>query len=91
MLTGFDVTYYHPENPPITGNYTTELTLAAQPDALLDRLNLLLMGGQLSSATRATIKTAIEAIAIGSTNAALRRVQTAIALCMVSPDFIVQK
>jgi|JI10StandDraft_1071094.scaffolds.fasta_scaffold48731_2 uncharacterized protein (DUF1800 family) len=91
VSTGFDVTYYHPENPPITGNYTTELTLAAQPDALLDRLNLLLMGGQLSSATRATIKTAIEAIAIGSTNAALRRVQTAIALCMVSPDFIVQK
>lgn len=91
VSTGFDTTYYHPENTPVRSSYTEELALASQPDALLDRLNLILMGGQLSSSTRALIKSAIEAIATTSSNASLRRVQTAVALCMISPDFIVQK
>lgn len=79
------------ENPPIQANHTAELALASQPDALLDRLNLLLMGGQLSTSTRATIRGAIEAIPISASNASLRRVQIAVGLCMVSPDFVVQK
>lgn len=90
VSAGYDVTQINPDNPPVRADYTTELTLAAQPDALLDRLNLILMGGQLSSTTRATIKTAIEAIPVGTANAT-RRVHTAVALCMVSPDFIIQK
>lgn len=91
VATGFDVRYYHPDNPPVIANYTAELLLAATPDALLDRLNLILMGAQLSATTRTIIKTAIEAIPLTSVDAPLRRVQTAVALCMISPDFIVQK
>ncbi|RYZ05686.1 MAG: DUF1800 family protein [Alphaproteobacteria bacterium] len=90
VSTGFDMTYYHPENAPVRGVYTTELTLASQPDALLDRLNLILMGAQLSSTTRALIKNAIEAIPTTG-DGPQRRVHTAIALCMISPDFVVQK
>jgi uncharacterized protein (DUF1800 family) len=88
---GYNVQSLYPDNPPITPNYTAELALAAQPDALLDHLNLLLLGGQLSAGARSTIKTAIEAIPTSASNASLRRVRTAIALCMVSPDFVVQK
>lgn len=88
VSTGFDMRDYFPDNPPVMANYSNELPLAAQPDALLDHLNLVLMGGQLSAATHATIKGAIEAVP--STDAT-RRVQTAVALCMISPDFIVQK
>ncbi|RYZ05919.1 MAG: DUF1800 domain-containing protein, partial [Alphaproteobacteria bacterium] len=90
VANGFDVTQYHPENTPIRGNYSAELALASQPDALLDRLNLILIGGQLSATTRTLIKGAIEAIPTSGTGAA-KRVHTAIALCMISPDFLVQK
>ncbi len=88
---GFDVRERHPDNPPVVANYSTELPLAGTPDTLLDHLNLVLMGGQLSSITRTIIKTAIEAIPAGASDAALLRVQTAVALCMISPDFVVQK
>jgi uncharacterized protein (DUF1800 family) len=88
---GYDVTFDNPENPAVVPDYSAELALASQPDALLDRLNLVLMGGQLSSGARAIIRTAIEAIPTSATNASLRRVQTAVALCMASPDFVVQK
>jgi uncharacterized protein (DUF1800 family) len=91
VANGFDVRDVLPSNPPVVPNYTAELALAAQSDALLDHLNLLLMGGQLSASTRATIKTAIDAIPTSASNASLRRVQTAVALCMISTDFVVQR
>ncbi len=90
VVNGFDTTYYHQDNAPIRGNYTAELALAAQPDALLDRLNLILVGGQLSAPTRALIKSAVESIPT-SGDGPTRRVHTAIALCMICPDFMIQK
>ncbi len=72
----------------IRGNYDAELALAGQPEQLVTRLSKLLVAGQLSSSTRATILTAVNAI---PSSDARRRVTTAIALVMVSPDFIVQK
>lgn len=91
VSTGYDVRMLHPDNPPIMASYSTELPLAAQPDALLDHLNVLLLGGALSAGTRSIIKTAIEAIPTGASEASQRRVQTAVALCMISPDFMIQK
>jgi uncharacterized protein (DUF1800 family) len=88
---GFDISERHPDILPVRPNYSNELPLANNPDALLDRLNLVLMGAQLSATTRTIIRTAIEAIPIGASDAPLRRVQTAVALCMISPDFVVQK
>jgi uncharacterized protein (DUF1800 family) len=88
VANGYDTSSLHPGKPPVLPNYSTELGLAAQSDALLDHLNTLLLGGQLSASSRATIKTAIDAIPASDTT---RRVRTAVALCMVSPDFVVQR
>ena len=76
--------------------YSTEVGLAATPDALLDRLNLLLMAGEMDSNLRSQILTAVNSIAIPSSdqnaiNAALTaRVQTAIYLTMAAPSYTSQ-
>ncbi|MBI5257141.1 MAG: DUF1800 domain-containing protein [Burkholderiales bacterium] len=67
-------------------NYAAELALAGQPDALLDRLNLLLMAGQMSASTRSQVRAAMLAAANND-----YRVYHAIRLLMASPEFIVQK
>lgn len=83
--------------PDIFASYGTEMGLAATPDQLLDRINLLLMSGQMSSALYNQILSAIGAIPIptGDQNAInsalLSRVQTAIYLTVASPDFAAQQ
>ena len=72
----------------IASSYSAELALANSPAALLDRLNLLLVAGQMSTSTRITILTAVNAIPASNPRG---RVTTAITLVMLSPDFIVQK
>jgi hypothetical protein len=80
----------------IFSSYGTEISLAATPDQLLDRINLLLMAGEMDSTLRGQILNAVEAIAIPSgdqnaINAALTaRVQTATYLTMASPSFSAQ-
>jgi hypothetical protein len=72
------------------------MSLAATPDQLLDRINLLLMGGQMSSTLYNQILSAVTSIDIptgtqAAINAALlSRVQTAIYLTVASPDFCAQ-
>jgi len=82
----------------IFASYETEMGLAATPDQLMDRINLLLMAGQMSSSLYSTIETAVESIPIptggdqNAINAALlSRVQTAIYLTIASPDFAAQE
>ncbi len=76
--------------------YSTEMGLAATPDALLDRLNLLLMGGEMDSTLRGEILAAVNAIPIPSgdqdaINAALRtRVEVAVYLTTAAPAFNAQ-
>ncbi len=83
--------------PDVFSYYSTEMTLAATPDQLLDRINLLLMSGQMSSTLYNQILAAINAIPIptgdqNAINAALlSRVQTAIYLTVASPDFAAQQ
>jgi uncharacterized protein (DUF1800 family) len=77
-------------------SYETEMTLAATPTALLGRINLLLMAGEMDSTLYGQILGAINAIDIpagdqNAINAALlNRVQTAIYLTMASPSFCAQ-
>ncbi len=77
----------------IYSSYSTEVGLAANPDALLDRINLLLMAGTMDGTLRSQILAAVNSIAIptGSPeaiNAALtNRAQIAIYLTMASPSF----
>ena len=84
--------------PDIFSSYATEMGLAATPDQLLDRVNLLLMAGQMSTTLYNQILAAINSIPIPTSgdqnaiNAALlSRVQTAIYLTVASPDFAAQQ
>lgn len=80
----------------IFSNYSAEMNLASNPGALLDRVNLLLMAGQMDSNTYSQILSAIGAIPLPSgdqnaINAALvARVRTAIFLTMASPSYCAQ-
>ncbi len=80
----------------VYSNYDTEMGLAATPGPLLDRVNLLLMAGEMDSTLYSQILDAVSAIPIptgdqNAINAALAaRVQTAIYLTMASPSFSAQ-
>lgn len=77
----------------IQPDYTAELGLANDPDALLDRVSMLLTGGVLTQATRTAIRTAIASVPIGTANPnndRRNRVNMAIYLLMASPEYIVQ-
>ena len=84
-------------NRDIQLDFSAELALAGNPTALVDRLDLLLMSGQMSAALRDQIITAINGRSIPTTNqtnidAARRdRVFIGILLTMASPEYLVQK
>jgi uncharacterized protein (DUF1800 family) len=80
---------YLPER--IDPDYSAELALASDPGALVDRLNLLLTGGQMSQANRSLIVQTLATIPVGVGTWQQYRVYTAIALIMASAEFIVQK
>jgi uncharacterized protein (DUF1800 family) len=84
--------------PDIFASYATEMSLAATPDQLMDRINLMLMAGQMSGTLSSQIESAVASIPIPSSgdqnaiNAALlSRVKTAIYLTVASPDFAAQQ
>jgi hypothetical protein len=77
----------------VFSSYSTEVSLAAQPDQLADRLNLLLLAGEMDTPLRSQVLSAIGSIAIPSSNqlaidAALAlRVRVAVYLIMASPAY----
>jgi uncharacterized protein (DUF1800 family) len=83
--------------PDMFSSYATEMSLAATPDQLMDRINLMLMGGEMSSSLYTQILAAVNSIPIPTGNqnainaALLERVQTAIYLTMASPDYCAQQ
>jgi uncharacterized protein (DUF1800 family) len=82
--------------PDLFSSYETEMGLASTPSALLDRINLLLMAGEMDNNLYGQILAAISAIPIptgdqNAINTALaNRVETAIYLTMASPSFCAQ-
>jgi len=75
----------------------TETGLANNPQALLDRVNMLLLGGQMSSTLTSEILGAINAIPLPAggdptdiNNALLARAQTAVFLTVASPEYVAQ-
>jgi uncharacterized protein (DUF1800 family) len=72
-------------------SYTPWLATAGDASTLIDNLSLLLSGGQFSSATRATITSAVASIDAASDAGKLNRVQAAILLIMTAPEYLVQK
>ena len=84
--------------PDVFSYYSTEMGLASTPDQLLDRINLLLMSGQMSSAPLQpdphchSLRSPYPPGDQNAINAALlSRVQTAIYLTVASPDFAAQQ
>ena len=77
----------------IQADYSVELALANNADALIDRVALLLSAGNLSAATRSSIRSAITSVNIGTTTAAAdqrNRVSLAVYLLLASPEYIFQ-
>ena len=72
-------------------SYTAEIALAADAQALLDHVALLLAANGLSDATRATISTAVAAIKPDTDAGKLDRVHATVLLVMASPEYLIQK
>ncbi len=81
-------------------DYSAEIALADTPDVLLERVNLLLTAGQMSTALKNKILGAMNSVAIPvatPTNAATiatarkNRVYLAVFLTLASPEYIAQK
>jgi uncharacterized protein (DUF1800 family) len=78
----------------VKATYTSELDIADDTTALIDRLNLLLTAGQLSEATRSTIADALNAQEVSATSSdedKLAQVHRAVLLVMISNDYLVQR
>lgn len=78
----------------LVGDYSAEIEIAENSEALIDRLNLLLLAGTLSDDTKRHLKATIESVSYDAENTAERlrdRVQLAIQLIMVSPEYMVQQ
>lgn len=75
----------------LAGNTSVEIALADKPQALLDRLNLLLLSGRLTPSTRAIIADGLADIAVDSYRWRENRVSAAIGLIMAAPEYVVQK
>lgn len=78
--------------------YTAELALADKPDALVDRVDLLLMYGQMTSTMRTKVRDAVASVAIPATGtqaqidaAKKNRVYLAVFLTMAAVEYLVQK
>ncbi|NJS14240.1 MAG: DUF1800 family protein [Sphingopyxis sp.] len=81
-------------NPNLEPDYSAEMAIANDSTALVNRIDLILSGGQLSQANRDRIKQAVDSITLPATNdadARFSRVAAAIMLTMVSPQYLVQK
>ncbi|WP_425230402.1 DUF1800 domain-containing protein [Sphingomonas sp.] len=75
----------------VKADYTAILAKAADSQALIDDVNLVLAAGQLSTATVASIKAAIDTISATATTGPQNRVNTAILLTLASPDYLTVK
>jgi uncharacterized protein (DUF1800 family) len=78
----------------ITRDYTALLALITplgDSAALLAELNVLLAAGQLSAATLAPLKSALDTVAVTTPAGQLNRLYAALTLVMAAPEYITQK
>jgi uncharacterized protein (DUF1800 family) len=75
----------------VKGDYSALLPLADTAQALVDEINVVLVAGQLSAATVALIKSALETMPAATDAARLNRIYAALVMVMAAPEFIVQK
>ena len=83
----------------VRSGYAAEMALASDPAALVDRVNLLLMNGQMSPGLRTKILEAVGGVAIPGGGATQAQINTALAnrsklaiyMAMASPDYVTQR
>lgn len=75
----------------VKADYSAILALSADSAALVDEVDLLLAAGQLSGATVAAIRAAVDSIANTGTAGPGNRAMTAILLTLASPDYLTLK
>jgi uncharacterized protein (DUF1800 family) len=96
---GFGATPAGGKGADVQSAYPNEVSLAATPQSLIDRLNLLLFYGQMSPGLQSQINTAISGVYIpgGTATAAqiqaaeLQRVKLAVFLSMAAPEYLAQR
>lgn len=82
--------YFYAQDPDqMLGDYAELAALAADPGALLDRLDLLLLSRQMSPFMRQVLTTHLQALP--NTNGGRERVQHALYLVLTSPEYAIQK
>lgn len=78
----------------LIGNYAPEIEVAHNTTALINRLDILLTAGAMTDGTRRRLERTIESVSFDNSNSESRlrnRVQLAIQLLMVSPEYMVQQ
>lgn len=75
----------------VRADYGALLAIAADAQALLAEVNLVLAAGQLSAATLATLKTALDTINASTDAGKRNRVHAALLLVLAAPEFIALK
>lgn len=78
-------------NSDVVANYTAEIALATDAEALLRSLNLRLAANALTTAQIAELATAVGSIAATTDAGKLNRVRAAILLVMAAPNYLVQQ
>lgn len=74
--------------------YPTEIALADNPQALVDRMNLLLFNGQMTATTSARLLAAINGVTASNPitdTQRLNRAKTAVFFSMISPEYMIQR
>jgi len=78
----------------IQPDYSKEMALADDPDALIDRVDLMLTYQTMSDETKSLIRDAVESVSVNPilpASGRQNRVYLAVLFALSSPDFIVQK
>lgn len=90
FLTGFVLDSFSggPNNNLFEPDFSAEIALAGNPEALVERLDLILTGGRMTDIERAMITEAVEALPIILEDQdPLQRVEVAILLTLSTPSF----
>jgi uncharacterized protein (DUF1800 family) len=72
-------------------DYATLLPLAANGQALVDEINLVLAGGQLGSATIGLIRGAIDTMSARTEAALYNRIYAALTMVLAAPEYLIQQ
>ncbi|MDD2893140.1 MAG: hypothetical protein PHF20_04345, partial [Halothiobacillaceae bacterium] len=75
----------------VRADYSSELKIAHDADALVQRLNLILCAEQMSKDTFSIIRNAISTIDPNTEAGKNNRVHAAILMTMSSPDYLIQR